>query len=95
MYNPYFILCRIKNQGADRFARASFYVNAIPQDTDPDRALASVFGVIRNVSVPLSSMRSAPSPPSRPEALPQSASLHLPSACSAARPSARSFNSIQ
>ncbi|WP_108259768.1 linear amide C-N hydrolase [Mangrovicoccus ximenensis] len=41
------------SRAADRFARASFYVNAIPQDTDPDRALASVFGVIRNVSVPL------------------------------------------
>ncbi|MBY8978146.1 linear amide C-N hydrolase [Rhodobacteraceae bacterium NNCM2] len=41
------------SRAADRFARASFYVNAIPQNTDPDRALASVFGVIRNASVPL------------------------------------------
>lgn len=41
------------SRASDRFARASFYVNAIPQDTDPDRALASVFGVIRNASVPL------------------------------------------
>ncbi|UTD27509.1 linear amide C-N hydrolase [Bradyrhizobium sp. WD16] len=40
------------NRAADRFARASFYVNAIPKAEDPDRALASVFGVIRNVSVP-------------------------------------------
>lgn len=41
------------SRAADRFARASFYVNAVPQDTDPDRALASMFGVIRNASVPL------------------------------------------
>ncbi|KAF0805974.1 linear amide C-N hydrolase, choloylglycine hydrolase family protein [Alcanivorax sp. S71-1-4] len=40
------------NRAADRFARAAFYVNAIPKDDDPDRALASVFSVIRNVSVP-------------------------------------------
>jgi penicillin V acylase-like amidase (Ntn superfamily) len=40
------------NRAADRFARASFYVNAIPKDEDPDRAVASVFSVIRNVSVP-------------------------------------------
>ncbi|MGN6481858.1 linear amide C-N hydrolase [Luteibacter sp.] len=41
------------NRSADRFARASFYVNAIPKSDDPDLALASVFSVIRNVSVPL------------------------------------------
>lgn len=41
------------NRSPDRFARASFYVNAIPKSGDPDRLLASVFGVIRNVSVPL------------------------------------------
>ncbi|MBT2133832.1 linear amide C-N hydrolase [Croceibacterium sp. LX-88] len=40
------------NRAADRFARASFYVNAIPKDEDPNRALASVFSVIRNTSVP-------------------------------------------
>ncbi|WP_454622347.1 linear amide C-N hydrolase [Bradyrhizobium cenepequi] len=40
------------NRAADRFVRASFYVNAIPKAENPDRALASVFGVIRNVSVP-------------------------------------------
>ena len=40
------------NRASDRFARASFYVNAIPKDENPDRALASVFSVIRNVSVP-------------------------------------------
>jgi choloylglycine hydrolase len=40
------------NRSADRFARASFYVNAIPKNEDPVEALASVFSVIRNVSVP-------------------------------------------
>lgn len=40
------------NRASDRFARASFYVNAIPKDENPDRALASVFSVIRNTSVP-------------------------------------------
>lgn len=40
------------NRAADRFARASFYVNAIPKQENPNRALASVFSVIRNVSVP-------------------------------------------
>jgi choloylglycine hydrolase len=40
------------NRAADRFVRASFYVDAIPKDEDPDRAVASVFSVIRNVSVP-------------------------------------------
>ncbi|MCF7644921.1 linear amide C-N hydrolase [Bacillus subtilis] len=40
------------NRAADRFARASFYINAIPKHENTDIALASVFGVIRNVSVP-------------------------------------------
>lgn len=40
------------NRSADRFARAMFYINAIPKDENPDMALASVFSVIRNVSVP-------------------------------------------
>jgi penicillin V acylase-like amidase (Ntn superfamily) len=40
------------NRSADRFARASFYVNAIPKSEQPDEAIASVFSVIRNVSVP-------------------------------------------
>lgn len=40
------------NRAADRFARASFYVNAIPKFEDPNRAVASAFSVIRNVSVP-------------------------------------------
>lgn len=40
------------NRASDRFARASFYVNAIPKSEDPVVALASVFSVIRNASVP-------------------------------------------
>jgi choloylglycine hydrolase len=40
------------NRSADRFARASFYINAIPKNEDPVLALASVFSVIRNISVP-------------------------------------------
>ena len=40
------------NRAADRFARASFYVNAIPKNATPEHSLASVFSVIRNASVP-------------------------------------------
>ncbi|OAT34813.1 linear amide C-N hydrolase [Proteus myxofaciens] len=40
------------NRASDRFARASFYVNAIPKNQSNKKSLASVFGVIRNVSVP-------------------------------------------
>ncbi|MBC2885978.1 linear amide C-N hydrolase [Ochrobactrum sp. CM-21-5] len=40
------------NRASDRFARASFYVNAIPKQEDPVETIASVFSVIRNVSVP-------------------------------------------
>jgi choloylglycine hydrolase len=40
------------NRAADRFVRAAYYVNAIPQTTDTQTAIASVFSVIRNVSVP-------------------------------------------
>lgn len=40
------------NRAADRFVRASYYINAIPQTSDPHLAVASVFSVIRNVSVP-------------------------------------------
>ena len=41
------------NRAADRFVRARFYVGAIPQVEDRAQATASVFGVIRNASVPL------------------------------------------
>lgn len=40
------------NRAADRFVRASFYVNALPKEQTPNKTLASVFSVIRNVSVP-------------------------------------------
>jgi len=40
------------NRAADRFARASYYIHAIPQTADPQIAVASVFSVIRNASVP-------------------------------------------
>lgn len=40
------------NRAADRFARASFYINAIPKFDDPNLALAAAFSVIRNASVP-------------------------------------------
>ena len=41
------------NRAADRFVRASFYINAIPKTEDTRTALASVFSVIRNTSVPV------------------------------------------
>lgn len=40
------------NRAADRFVRASFYINAIPKSEDIRIATASVFSVIRNTSVP-------------------------------------------
>lgn len=40
------------NRASDRYARAAFYVNAIPKSERPAEAIASVFSVIRNVSVP-------------------------------------------
>ena len=40
------------SRAADRFARAWFYINAIPKTADIQVAVASVFSVIRNVSVP-------------------------------------------
>jgi len=40
------------NRAADRFARASFYINAAAQSADQREAVAAVFSVMRNVSVP-------------------------------------------
>lgn len=40
------------NRSSDRFARASFYINAVTQTDDPTIAVPTVFSVIRNVSVP-------------------------------------------
>ncbi len=39
-------------RAADRFARASFYINACQQSANPREAVAAVFSVMRNVSVP-------------------------------------------
>jgi penicillin V acylase-like amidase (Ntn superfamily) len=50
------------NRASDRFARASFYINAIPKTDNQQLAVASVFSVIRNVSVPYGI-----STPDRPE----------------------------
>ncbi len=41
------------NRAADRFVRASYYIDAIPKTDNTRVALSSVFGVIRNCSVPL------------------------------------------
>lgn len=41
------------NRSSDRFARASFYINVIPQTNNVHEAIAGVIGVMRNVSVPL------------------------------------------
>ena len=41
------------NRAADRFARASYYINEATQTADPRRAVATVFSVMRNVSVPI------------------------------------------
>lgn len=41
------------NRAADRFVRASFYAGAIPKTDNTRLAVASVFSVIRNCSVPL------------------------------------------
>ena len=40
------------NRSSDRFARASFYINAVTQTSDAEVAVPIVFSVIRNVSVP-------------------------------------------
>lgn len=40
------------NRAADRFARANFYTNALPKSGNDKVAIASLFSVVRNVSVP-------------------------------------------
>ncbi|MGV0790536.1 linear amide C-N hydrolase [Mycolicibacterium sp. XJ1819] len=40
------------NRAADRFVRASFYIDAVPKTDDPLLAAAAVFSVVRNASVP-------------------------------------------
>lgn len=41
------------NNSSDRFVRASFYVDALPKNATHQMALAGVFGVINNCSVPM------------------------------------------
>ncbi|MBE9488222.1 MAG: linear amide C-N hydrolase [Bacteroidetes bacterium] len=41
------------NRASDRYARASFYIKAVEQSSDPRIAAAGVFSVMRNVSVPI------------------------------------------
>ncbi len=41
------------NRAADRFARASFYIEAVTKSDDPRVAAAATFSVIRNASVPI------------------------------------------
>ena len=41
------------NRASDRFARASFFIHAVPQTDDTKKAVAEVFSIIRSVSVPL------------------------------------------
>lgn len=40
------------NRASDRFVRASFYINAVEQSSNQQIAVAGVFSVMRNVSVP-------------------------------------------
>ena len=40
-------------RASDRFVRASYYVDALPNDATGSRAIAAVFSVIRNASAPL------------------------------------------
>lgn len=41
------------NRSSDRFVRASFYVDVLPPTLTQNEALAGVFGIIRNCSVPM------------------------------------------
>lgn len=41
------------NRAADRFVRASYYINEAKQSADPRTAVAAIFSVMRNVSVPI------------------------------------------
>ncbi|HBJ69571.1 linear amide C-N hydrolase [Alcaligenes nematophilus] len=40
------------SRAADRFARASFYIDAVPRNLSDDKAVASVLSVMRNASTP-------------------------------------------
>ena len=43
---------------ADRFVRASYYLEEAPQTSDETKQIASMFSIIRNVSVPIGAERS-------------------------------------
>lgn len=42
---------------ADRFVRASYYLNQVPQTADTVQSVASVFSIMRNVSTPMGVVR--------------------------------------
>ncbi len=48
-----FVMLPGTNRAADRFVRASFYINKITQTDDPKQAVAAVFSVMHNASTPL------------------------------------------
>jgi penicillin V acylase-like amidase (Ntn superfamily) len=48
------------NRASDRFVRTSFYLGTLPQTDDSRLAVAQVFSVIRNASVPLGLKTAAP-----------------------------------
>lgn len=41
------------DRAADRFVRASYYLGQLPQTADEREAIAAIFSVIRNTSVPM------------------------------------------
>jgi choloylglycine hydrolase len=41
------------NRASDRFVRTSYYINEVTQTAEPRRAVATMFSVMRNVSVPI------------------------------------------
>ncbi len=48
------------NRASDRFVRTSFYLGVLPQTADNELAVAQLFSVIRNASVPLGLKTAAP-----------------------------------
>ena len=48
------------NRASDRFVRTSFYLSTLPQTDDAHLAMAQLFSVIRNASVPLGLKTAAP-----------------------------------
>lgn len=73
------------SRAADRFVRASFYLDALPKDLEPNVALASMFGLIRNVSTPMASSPRNRRTTARPSGAP--CSIMAASSISSIRPS--------